>query len=400
MENSLARAVRAIYQRRPYPDPARTRRKITWQLPPPEWIQAIADVAAPPRILVAGCGTGNEAFALRRRFPEAEIVALDFSTRALALARTLERSLLRRARPIAFQQADLSEPGWTRPWRETFDFISAHGVFSYIPAPARALRHLAACLTSEGAVYLGVNGAPHYSTRWRPALRALGFDPARFPDNARALRGVLGLCDALAGHAPDEIAGKPADYLAGDLFGPLITTQSLDEWSALAAGAGLEFHGSYPAHRKLRRAFADRRYRLLFPRGRAEAQRLAEQLAPSSFHQLLFRRTPPPVVPWKNRARLLRWRPERTGLYRLVRPKAAAAGADRERLVFESEGSNTRVELQAARWVRRLLRAADGTKSLASCLADERPRPSAAEIAEELYPLELLAVLNFRPPLP
>src|ERR1700731_4079988 len=61
-------AVKRIYERRPYPDPRRvgtaTRR---WQLPPLPWIHAIWQPRRRlRRILVAGCGTGIEAFALQR----------------------------------------------------------------------------------------------------------------------------------------------------------------------------------------------------------------------------------------------------------------------------------------------------------------------------------------------
>src|ERR1700746_4056500 len=48
-----------------------------WELPPLPWIKTIWQRRQPAnRILIAGCGTGSEAFALRNRFPDAEIVAI------------------------------------------------------------------------------------------------------------------------------------------------------------------------------------------------------------------------------------------------------------------------------------------------------------------------------------
>ena len=82
--------VRRIYEKRPYPrvggeNPLRAR----WRLAPLDWIRAVWQPAPglPRRILVAGCGTGAEAFSLARRFPDTDIVGLDFSPQMLEVAR-------------------------------------------------------------------------------------------------------------------------------------------------------------------------------------------------------------------------------------------------------------------------------------------------------------------------
>src|ERR1035441_3402666 len=62
--------VRQSYDRLPYPavQKGETHRP-KWRLPPMTWIDAMwQPISSPPeRVLVAGCGTGNEAFALRHR---------------------------------------------------------------------------------------------------------------------------------------------------------------------------------------------------------------------------------------------------------------------------------------------------------------------------------------------
>jgi hypothetical protein len=72
---NIARAVRQIYEKRPYPNlrsSAVANRR--WRLPPLPWIKVIWQRHQPPRrILIAGCGIGSEAFTFRRRFPHAEI---------------------------------------------------------------------------------------------------------------------------------------------------------------------------------------------------------------------------------------------------------------------------------------------------------------------------------------
>ena len=50
---------------------------------------------APRRVLVAGCGTGREAFAIQHRAPEAEVVAVDLSPRAIAIAKDYPEAVRR-----------------------------------------------------------------------------------------------------------------------------------------------------------------------------------------------------------------------------------------------------------------------------------------------------------------
>src|SRR5215471_7903226 len=78
------RQMRRLYEERPYPAvDDRMLKDRRWRLAPIEWINALwkpgGKGAAPERILVAGCGTGHEAFQLSCRFPRARIVAVDFS---------------------------------------------------------------------------------------------------------------------------------------------------------------------------------------------------------------------------------------------------------------------------------------------------------------------------------
>jgi ubiquinone/menaquinone biosynthesis C-methylase UbiE len=62
--------------------------------------------SAPPRALDLGTGTGAGAFAIARRFPDAEVVGVDMSTRMLAEAERQRPGDLR-AR-VTFQRADAS----------------------------------------------------------------------------------------------------------------------------------------------------------------------------------------------------------------------------------------------------------------------------------------------------
>src|SRR5437870_5768593 len=122
----VAKQVRKIYERRPYPS-VKTGgcRRPRWRLPPMEWINAVWEPSQPfpARILVAGCGTGYEAFALGHRFPRSEIVAVDFSRTSIAIAKKLQRRMSR-TRSIRFVVADLAGRSLKKAAGGEFDFIS------------------------------------------------------------------------------------------------------------------------------------------------------------------------------------------------------------------------------------------------------------------------------------
>jgi SAM-dependent methyltransferase len=87
---SSAERIRLGYERFPYPgNELAALIEGKGSLPALNWMQGIGRPGSlkPQRVLVAGCGTGVEAFRLRRELPNAEIVAVDFSPRSIAVAR-------------------------------------------------------------------------------------------------------------------------------------------------------------------------------------------------------------------------------------------------------------------------------------------------------------------------
>ena len=143
---------------------------------------------SPRAVLVAGCGTGAEAFAFSRRFPHAEIVAVDFSRRAIRFARQYQQRAQYR-KNVRFVVADFSAPGLDRLTGRDFDLVSCHGVLSYVPRAARALKNLSGCLSPDGALGLGVNGAQHVSVGLRARnLPMFGFDVSQFTEGPHVRR--------------------------------------------------------------------------------------------------------------------------------------------------------------------------------------------------------------------
>jgi SAM-dependent methyltransferase len=83
-----------------------------------DWVREAADGATRARLLDLGSGTGTGAIGLARRFPEAEVVALDISPAAVGRvrAKAAELGLGPRVRPVE-ADLDLGWPdlGWPAP---------------------------------------------------------------------------------------------------------------------------------------------------------------------------------------------------------------------------------------------------------------------------------------------
>ncbi|MEI6051838.1 MAG: class I SAM-dependent methyltransferase [Opitutaceae bacterium] len=288
---SSAERIKQVYERFPYPgnDLAALLRR-GGSMPALKWMQGIGRTGcgAPRRVLVAGCGTGVEAFVLRRQLPKAEIVAVDFSPRSIAVARKLER-MAKVGRPITFQVADLTDAKLAQKIGKDFDLITCHGVLSYIPEPARALRALATCLATGGALYLGVNGAGHPTTTLRPWLKSFGIDVSEMKEERR-LRTLLQLWDALHDDDLGELSTMPTSYLAGDVCGAFFNNGSLAYWRTQVRRSGWDLAGTAILPPALRLVMEGGRERPLFPaKPGAVAVRL-DAVRPAGFHRMMLRR--------------------------------------------------------------------------------------------------------------
>jgi SAM-dependent methyltransferase len=385
----VARQIRQVYQQRPYPGSQSSIRRTGSYLAPLEWISAISEKIAqfPKRILVAGCGTGLEALALYKRFPEAEIVGIDFSPRSIAEALELQKRLLRR-QSIRFFVGDLTNRRFMNALGREFDFISCHGVITYVPRPDRAVRNLARCLCSDGVLYLGVNGAAHFSRAWRRALPILGFDMRQLP-STRSLRRVLRLCDSVARF---KIAQMPANYLGGDLFGPLIHNLPISKWIRICTHSGLHFTGDFSGYRNLRPVLNEGLLDVLFARSRADVHQFLATVAPCAFHRLIFSARAPQTPPW-NKNHLFNWRPLLTPLFRVVAPRRR-----RSQLRLKSEPLNMLVELGTAGWEYELLKQSKGDRPLGEMLKKIPSGVSREKVRKQLFLFYQLAALNLYAP--
>jgi SAM-dependent methyltransferase len=320
-------ATRQIYEQRPYPGIRPDLLKAgRGSLPPVAWMQALGrpGLPLPRRVLVAGCGTGVEAFRIRRMLPRAEMVAFDYSPRSIAVAQRWQK-VSPQDRSIHFQVGDLTDPNLARQLGGPFDLISCHGVLTYVPDPVRALRQLATCIQPDGALYLGVNGEGHPSIRVRAWLEHLGQSPATL-GNVKQLRAALKVWDALNPEHPVPLAGLSEGYLAGDMCGAYFNNWRLGRWVDVAREAGWSYAGNWLLPKLLRELMEGSLQAPLFPRGWPLLATGLDEARPASFNQLMLRPGNQPEVPWGSAADLADWQFEGTRLYSL-RSSRRRAGA-------------------------------------------------------------------------
>lgn len=182
----------------------------------PDFLAAVAKLhgfdapdPARARILELGCAQGGNLIPLAWRWPGCECVGVELSrVQAQAGADFVARLGLPNVRilhgDLAALPADLGE----------FDYIVAHGVYSWIP-PAIQQALLDACrrhLSPDGLAYVSFNVAAGWRKLLplREALIARTDPNASAPERLRQARGVL---DALAAEWDDPTLQKEIAYL-------------------------------------------------------------------------------------------------------------------------------------------------------------------------------------------
>ncbi|QNI41536.1 class I SAM-dependent methyltransferase [Synechococcus sp. A15-28] len=105
-----------------------------------------------PRILDAGCGTGVSTDYLCHLNPGADVLGIDISAGALAVARErLQRSgAAAQVRSLRQEQRSLLDLESEGP----FDYINSVGVLHHLDQPESGLRSLAGCLAPDGLLHL------------------------------------------------------------------------------------------------------------------------------------------------------------------------------------------------------------------------------------------------------
>ncbi len=163
-DDATSAAVRAMYEENPYPTLVYLSRKPKLTLPAairglfPRTKAPLPPVS--PDILIAGCGTGQQALAATR-YQNARITAVDLSRRSLGIA--AERAIAA-GEAIRFAQADILGLGEVA---EEFDLVECGGVLHHLADPLLGWRVLMGLLRPGGWMKVAL-----YSELGRPAVIA------------------------------------------------------------------------------------------------------------------------------------------------------------------------------------------------------------------------------------
>jgi SAM-dependent methyltransferase len=201
--DGVSAAVRAQYESNPYPRWLRMQTRFD-AAPLAEIVREMfPDTSAAggaARILLAGCGTGQNAIATSLRFAQASVLAVDLSLASLAYARRKTGEL--GLGNIAYRQADILSLG---ALEERFDLVEASGVLHHLGDPLAGWRVLAGLVKPGGFMRVGLysaRGRRHF-TLARKLIGEKGFQPT--PAGIRAAREAI-----RAAAAQDELLARVA----------------------------------------------------------------------------------------------------------------------------------------------------------------------------------------------
>jgi SAM-dependent methyltransferase len=206
------------------------------------------------RVLEIGCGRGSNLIPIAWSLPGSEFVGVDLANRPISLGNQmiLETGL----RNVRLEQGDLLEigPDWGK-----FDYIIAHGVFSWIPPGVREglLRVCRDCLTPQGIAFVSYSAFPgaHVKNMLREMMlyhvnACACLEPDMMVEEALDFVGVL----AEAGETKSEWRGwiqnelkRILEYEPGHLFhdelAPIHQPFSLTQFVEAARENGLQYLG-------------------------------------------------------------------------------------------------------------------------------------------------------------
>jgi len=207
-------------------------------------------VAAPAvaSVLEIGCAAGWNLLPMAMAHPQAEHLGIDFAPQAVAVAK--EVAAAAGIGNVVFERADFRE--WC-PGR-TFDHVIAHGVYSWVDAPARQilLERCRQALAPAGIACVGFNTLAGWTLRRqvvevaRAVAVTLGDDPSAPLATLDLLERALPEATPHAGYLGwilADMRAKGRRLLPFDDFAPVCDACSLSGFAAAAGAAGLRLLG-------------------------------------------------------------------------------------------------------------------------------------------------------------
>ena len=206
----------------------------------------LGGLAVPPpsaaRFLEIGCGSGHNLIPLAMRWPQGRFTGMDLSGRAIGLARDLASTA--HAENIEFHDADLR--GFAPP-NGTWDYIIAHGFFSWVPDDIKTAL-FTFCrdnLSPAGIATISFNLECGWLPRFPVIEKARAIQQAGKVDEMTALSVLRSVTPHESPEISiiDDMLAKGPDILPFDDFAPINDPWPLDRFVRAAATAGLRCLG-------------------------------------------------------------------------------------------------------------------------------------------------------------
>jgi len=257
------------------------------------------------RILEIGCASGHNLLPLAVRWPGADFLGIDIAEDAVkAAGRKAAEAGIPNARFIAEDLRGLRFPG------ETFDFIIAHGVFSWVDDDAKQalLEFCARHLSVSGIAVISFNLMSGWENRL-PVVDAVRRIMAEH--DVSVVRGLQILREV----APDDdvrwivddMLAKGEEILAFDDFAPVNDPWPLDRFAAACVNHGLRWLGESDPAENIPSSLGEEDRASLMPMvgDPLLMQMTADMLAGSAFRSGVLCRHDAPVEPRMSMAMVL-----------------------------------------------------------------------------------------------
>ena len=206
------------------------------------------------RVLEIGCAGGGNLLPMAAALPQAQFVGLDYSRVQIDAAEQAQQAL--GLSNISFLCEDMRSVDATSLGE--FDYVIAHGIYSWLPADAQAamLKLCRDCLADAGIAYVSYNTLPGWHMRGMVRDLML-FHAASFGDGPPDVAQAKALLDFMATHVPEEnnpygqylrselknLSGLNASYLAHDHLEKHNEPLYFRDFIARAHGADLDYLG-------------------------------------------------------------------------------------------------------------------------------------------------------------
>lgn len=181
------------------------------------------------RVLELGCGDGANLIPIAAMFPGATLIGCDVATQPLARAQRMVNEL--RLSNVTLLRQDLCS---LSPDLGTFDYIIAHGLYSWIPPAVRAqlLPLIARHLAARGIAFVSYNAYPgcHVRQAMREMLRYHTRHIEDWPAKLVAARELIALASEPANpHEPGDEAIRAEWQKLGERTDSLLCHDDLGE---------------------------------------------------------------------------------------------------------------------------------------------------------------------------